>query len=264
LNLQLVGGMIKIRYHRLAKFRRKKQKLKLIIQIVAIWYITFISIGYLTSNTGAYFTANDEKTVNIQAGFWDESKLEFTKKGNDNRNEFICPVNEFEISTVIKNVGTTDMFSDGSYEVYFIENGEPNGNGSKVADGKISKLQVGQELVLTQKVTSEGFYMFKTLEDAGQNKEKVIWSDKIKVKCKTSNSPEKAEGEPVTPTNTDQAKVEETKTEQNVNEASKTEPGAGTESSGPNSNYQNNTVSDNNNKSTVTEEEQKENESQNN
>ncbi|MGX6442456.1 amyloid fiber anchoring/assembly protein TapA [Neobacillus sp. K501] len=259
--------MIKIRYPRLTKFRRKNQKLKLIIQIVAIWYIAFISIGYLTSSTGAYFIAKDEKSISIQAGIWDESKLSFTKKGNDNQNEFICPVNEFEISTVIKNGGTTEMTSDGLYEVYFIENGQRNENGTKVAEGKIAKLQVGQEIILTQKVTSEGFYIFKTFEDTGQNKEKVIWSEKIKVKCKTSNSPEKAGGElvnPVTPTNNDQSKVEETKTEQTVKEESKTKPGEGTESSDPNSNKQNNTVSENNNGLTVTEEEQKENESQNN
>ncbi|MBV7508062.1 amyloid fiber anchoring/assembly protein TapA [Bacillus sp. sid0103] len=269
--------MIKIRYPRLAKFRKKNQKLILAIQIVAIWYIAFITIGYLTSSTGAYFTSNDIESTEIQAGYWDESKLKFIKKGNDNLNEFICPANEFEISTVIKNVGKTDMFRDGTYEVYYVENGQPSVNGSKVAEGKISKLLEGQELVLTQKVTSEGFYMFKTSENSGQKEEKVIWSEKIKVKCKASNSPEKedkVEGEKGTTEKEsvessessekdDKPKVEEPK-EEKAKEESKTEPESGTVNSDPNSSNQNNTVSENNNTSTVTKEEQKDNESQNN
>lgn len=269
--------MIKIRYPRLAKFRKKNQKLKIATQIVAIWYIAFISIGYLTSNTGAYFTSYDNESTKIQAGYWDESKLEFIKKGNDNLNEFICPTSEFEISTVIKNVGKTDMFMEGTYEVYYVENGQPSKNSIKVAEGNISKLLVGQELVLTQKVTSEGFYMFKAFEDPGQNNEKEIWSEKIKVKCKTSNSPknaggeiDKTETEAVEPSNPSEKnspieapKAEEPK-EETPKEESKTEPGAGTENSDPNNSNLNNTESENNNASTVKEEEQKANEIQNN
>lgn len=250
--------MIKIRYLRLAKFKKKNQKLKLATQIVAIWYIAFISIGYLTTNTDAYFNANHQVPINIQAGFWDESKLSFTKKGNDNLNEFICPVNEFEISTVIKNVGTTDMYSEGSYEVYFIENGQPSENGTKVAEGKIAKLLAGQEIILTQKVTSEGFYMFKTFEDNGQYKVKVIWSEKIKVKCKTSDSPEKAGGgqdNPVSPTDNDQSKVEKSKVDDKVKEETKTEPEVKPENPYTNSNDQNNTESEKINTDKVTEEE---------
>jgi YqxM protein len=269
--------MIKIRYPRLAKFRKKSQKLKLAAQIVAIWYIGFFSLGYLTSNTAAYFTSNDEKSVNIQAGYWDESKLDFIKKGNDNLNEFICPTSEFEISTVIKNIGKTDMFREGTYEVYFIANGQPSVNGSKVAEGNISKLLAGQELVLTQKVTSEGFYMFKAFEDSGQNNEKEIWSEKIKVKCKTSNSPKNEVGEvdtteieavePLNPSENDLPK-EDSKVEQSIeettNQESKPEPGAGPEYSDPNNSNQNNTENENNNASKVKEEEQIDNEIQNN
>jgi YqxM protein len=262
--------MIKIRYPRLAKFRKKNQKLMLASKIVAIWYITFISIVYLTSNTGAYFTAQDQESFEIQAGYWDYSKLQFIKKGNDNLNEFIFPTNEFEISTIIKNVGETDMFRDGTYEVYYVENGEPSVNGFKVDEGNISKIQAGQELVLTQKVTSEGFYMFKAFEDTGQNKEKVIWSEKIKVKYKTSNSPDKgvkSEGEndtsekQVTPK--EDSIVNEPKVENSLEETINV-PGVELENKEPNNNNQNNTVSVNNNATTAIEEEQKQNESQNN
>jgi YqxM protein len=257
--------MIKIRYLRLSKFRRKNQNLMLTSQIVAIWYLVFISIGYLTSNTGAYYSAQDQESIEIQAGYWDESKLQFIKKGNDNLNEFICPTNEFEISTIIKNVGKTDMFSDGTYEVYYVENGQPSVNGNKVAEGKISKLLKGQELVLTQKVTSEGFYMFKAFEDSGQNKEKVIWSEKIKVKCKTSNSPDKDEEDKVEntiiesqDTSIKDSKKDEPK-EENTVEESDTVPVEELENLNSNNN-QNNAVIDNDKASTVTEEEQNKNE----
>lgn len=268
-NSESGGGMVKIRYPRFAKFRKKNQKLKLTIQIVTILYIAFISIGYLTSNTSAYYTANDNETIFIQAGYWDESKLQFIKKGNDNLNEFICPVNEFEISTVVKNIGKTDMLSDGTYEVYYVENGEPNVNGIKVAEGNIAKLVKGQKLALTQKVTSEGFYMFKTFENSGQNKENVIWSEKIKVKCKPANSPkeDKAEGEKGTTENQDkltEGPTVEEPMEEAVKEESIPEPGDENVISDPASSNQNSTVSDNINASTVKEEVQKNNESQNN
>lgn len=251
--------MINSRYPRSAKFRKRNEILIISFKIVAIWYITFLTIGYLTSNTGAYFTANDEETTTIQAGYWDESKLEFIKKGNNNLNEFICPTNEFEISTVLKDVGKTDMLSEGTFEVYYVENGEPSVNGSKVSEGKITKLLKGQELVLTQKVTSEGFYMFKTFEDSGQNKEKVIWSEKIKVKCKATPIVPKKEGaEPSTPSDKDQPKEnpkigepkEDTFTEIDNSDSS--------------TSNQNIPESENNNDSTVEEEELMGNESKNN
>jgi YqxM protein len=253
--------MIKIRYPRLAKFRKKNQKLKVTTQIVAIWYIAFFSIGYLTSNTAAYFTANDKEFIEIQAGYWDESKLDFIKKGNDNLNEFICPTDEFEISTVIKNIGETDMFRDGKYEVYYVETGEPRVNGSKVAEGIIPKLLKGQDTILTQKVTKEGFYMFKTFEDSGQNSEIVIWSEKIKVKCQTSNAPDKGKNVKDETDITEKEAVESTNPSENSKDESKTEPEAETKNSDPNSSDENNTESENNN---ATEEEQSDDESQDN
>lgn len=170
----------------------------LIAKVIAIWYFLFISMSYLTSNTTAHFTSSDLEKDTIQAGVWDKSKLDFTKKGNDNLNEFSCPRSEFEISTVIKNVGETDMFETSTYQLFYVGNGEPpSEKGEKISEGMVPKLKKGEEATLQHTVTKEGFYEFQAFEMPGQNDEKVIWSEKIKVKCKTGKPVQ--EVEPITP-----------------------------------------------------------------
>lgn len=186
---KLKGGLIKIRYPRLAKFRRKNRKKTFLAQVVIFSYVLFMSMGFLTSYTGAYFNDSHVVSNKIQAGIWDYSMLDFPKKGNDNLNEFSCQETAFEISTVIKNIGMTKMFAVSTYEIYYLENGDPSSEkGSKIAEGEIPKLLAGQEMELKHFVPYEGFYMFKALEKPGQEDEKIIWSEKIKVNCKNGQS----------------------------------------------------------------------------
>ncbi|WP_099352293.1 fibronectin type III domain-containing protein [Fredinandcohnia onubensis] len=50
-----------MRRTRLRKFGKRGRKLALLAQIAAIWYLSFVMVAYLTSDTGAYF--NDVETI---------------------------------------------------------------------------------------------------------------------------------------------------------------------------------------------------------
>lgn len=177
--------MMNIRYSRIKRLGRKNRRLRIAAQVVATWYIAFFAVGYLSSNTGAYFSDQVEVTGTIQAGIWDDWTLDFTNKGNQNENEFSCPKDPFVISTIIKNIGTTAMANISTYELYYIENGNPQQNGTKVSQGEIPVLAANQEFQVTNQVASEGFYMFKAYSKSDQ--QTAIWSEKIKVNCKTGN-----------------------------------------------------------------------------
>src|SRR5690625_1150816 len=167
-----------------------------VLKLALIWYICIFSAGYLTSQTAAIFT--DRKQINgvFTAGTWegnetedpdseekqDNSKLTFLSKSNQNIKK--CePVN---IDVEIKNAGKSDMKQDSSYEVYYIENGNPKKHGEKVklaeGEGVIPVLKQGETTKLTYLASNEGRYIFLANQSGSQHKESV-WSKEIKVHC---------------------------------------------------------------------------------
>ena len=166
-----------------------------VLKLALIWYLCIFSAGYLTSQTATVFT--DKKQLNgvIATGTWggsesedtedqekqDNSKLAFLSKGNPKIN--FCETDNIDVK--IKNVGNGDMKREGSYEVFYIENGNPkNGEKIKLAEdeGVIPVLKQGETTKLTYQASQEGMYMFLAKQSGEQHKES-IWSKKIIVHC---------------------------------------------------------------------------------
>lgn len=169
-----------MRSKRIRKSKKISQSLILGAQLLAIWYALIFTIGYLTSETMASFSSSSEITGKIKAGeWWDGSNLVFIGKGN--QNEKVCP--STEISVEIKNTGIT-MIGSTTYEVYYIENGNPQ-NGKIIEKGDLKPLMKNEVVALSYQAEEEGVYMFKAYQREGYVGEKeVIWSEKVKVKCK--------------------------------------------------------------------------------
>src|SRR5699024_6032316 len=105
-------------------------------------------------------------------------------KGNQNIKK--CePVN---IDVEIKNAGKSDMKQDSSYEVYYIENGNPKKHGEIVKlaedEGVIPVLKQGETTKLTYQASKEGRYIFLANQSDSQHKES-IWRKEIKGHCKS-------------------------------------------------------------------------------
>jgi len=179
-----------MRQKRVRKYKRVSQRIILGAQLLTIWYVLIFSMGYLTSETMASFSSSSEITVKVKAGeWWDGSKLAFIGKGN--QNEKVCP--STEISVKIQNTGFT-MIGSTTYEVYYIENGNPK-NGKLVKEGVLEPLEKDEIISLSHIAEQEGFYMFKAYQREGYiGKKEVIWSEKVKVKCK-ENTEENGESE---------------------------------------------------------------------
>ncbi|WP_188454453.1 amyloid fiber anchoring/assembly protein TapA [Virgibacillus oceani] len=177
---------------RLKKFKNRK-KLMLVSKLLAIFYVTTFIFSYLSSGTGAYFiNSNSEKQV-IEAGsWWDGSDLVFT--GKPTQTIKACP--PVEISVGIKNKGF-GMIGSTEYEVYYSENGNPKNQGTKIAEGSIDPIDAGATDTLTYKAEKIGSYMFKAKQrsDYEGDGKKIIWSEKVMVKCIEKLEEEPAEAD---------------------------------------------------------------------
>lgn len=179
-----------MRRSRLSKFKQKNRLLLLLLKASFIWYVLIFSVNYLTSDTAAYFTNANGASGDVTIGTWEEpeidSFLRFTSKGNDN----IKACKDVKIYTKLKNDGPADMKESSSYEVYFIENGNPEKHGKKLdlskGEGVIPQLDIEESTKLTFKASSPGVYVFTTKEIAGDSSSKTIWSKWIKVNCPSS------------------------------------------------------------------------------
>lgn len=196
-----------------------------VLKLALIWYLCIFSAGYLTSQTGAVFT--DQKQINgvITAGTWesnepenpddeekqDNSKLTFLSKGNQNIK--VCEPVSIEVE--IKNEGKGDMKRDSSYEVYYIEQGNPKQNGEKVKlaedEGVIPALKQEDSTKLTYQASKEGMYVFFANQSDDQHKENT-WSEKIIVHCPPGQE---------TKTNENGEDTKKQKQEQSVEDAEK-------------------------------------------
>ncbi|MFD2655547.1 amyloid fiber anchoring/assembly protein TapA [Gracilibacillus thailandensis] len=170
-----------MRSKRIIKYRNKYKKGIIAVQILIILYAALFSISQLTSNTSAFFNHSSAVNFSIPAGsWWDGSDLLFTGKGNQNLND-ACPPVEFSVE--IKNNGYS-MIGPTNYEIFYVENGNPK-NGEKISEGTLEAMQAGEITTISYQTEEEGFYVVKAYQhpDYEGEAEKVIWSEKIKVKC---------------------------------------------------------------------------------
>ena len=64
-------GGIGLRSKRSHRYKKKKNDLFLILKITLICYLTIYGIGYMTSDTSAYFSNQSEVTQIFTAGTWE-------------------------------------------------------------------------------------------------------------------------------------------------------------------------------------------------
>ncbi|UJL45361.1 amyloid fiber anchoring/assembly protein TapA [Virgibacillus sp. NKC19-16] len=174
-----------MRRTRIRKHRSNFQLLLLIGKLIIIWYLMVFSTTYLTANTSAYFTTTNDANGMVSVGVWevaDESSLAFIQNGNEN----IKSCEPVTLKTEIKNTGDGDMQSDLTYDVYYIENGNPEKHGDKLelgeGEGIIKVLKSGETTELTFKASEPGRYAFVAYQHDGHPEEET-WSKSIKINC---------------------------------------------------------------------------------
>lgn len=184
-----------MRCTRFNKFKSKNLTFMIVLKIAVVWYLVIFSASYLTSNTAANFTANKEAGGMMTLGTWkvqDDSVLVFTGKGNQNIKACDQPI---VMKVNLKNTGG-DMKSDSTYEIYYIENGNPEKHGTKVelakGEGTIKALKSGETTELTHKTSKLGTYVFLAKQQNDNPDMKDAWSKWIKFHC-PDNKPETKE-----------------------------------------------------------------------
>jgi TasA anchoring/assembly protein len=167
----------------LRKFRRQFPVAFFLVKIVLIWYLVVFSVSYLTSGTAAHFYDEKEAESKILAGYWadgwDGSSLSFIQNGNDN----IKSCDSVEIAVEIENNGDGDMISGTSFEVYYIENGNPEKQGERIGEGKIPALKSNQSSELIYLAQQPGTYAFLVQQPEGHPESETIWSKWVMVNC---------------------------------------------------------------------------------
>ncbi|MBM7600519.1 TasA anchoring/assembly protein [Virgibacillus halotolerans] len=200
------------------KFKLKNKGLIILLKVVLVWYVVLFSTSYLTSTTAANFTTTNQTENVIRIGDWEEpdgSLLKFVKKGNQNIKACDQSV---EMKVTLKNTGT-DMKSDSTYEVYHVENGNPEKQGTKVKldedKGNIQAVQSGNTIELVYKTDKPGTYVFLANQSNDDLKEQKTWSEWIKVHCPSDSKPKNTEEpkEKVKETNKEDSTSKEVKQE---------------------------------------------------
>lgn len=191
---------MQVRRTRLRKHKSNFQLFLLVGKVIMIWYLIVFSTTYLTANTSAYFTTANGANGMISVGAWevvDESSLAFIQNGNEN----IKSCEPITLKTEIKNTGDGNMQSGSSYDVYYIENGNPQKHGDKLdlgeGEGTIKALKSGETTELTFKASEPGRYAFVAYQHDEHPKEET-WSKSIKINCppgQQTNTDEKVEDE---------------------------------------------------------------------
>lgn len=214
-----------MRSSRLEKFRKKNRSIFIVLQLVAICFLSLYGIGQITSPTTAKFSDVDQVSFSMAAGeefpsdpgdetpnepedpdpdepedpnddgSWDKSSLKF--KGEGVRCE------RDEIFAVIENgKDSRDMLGPVTYEVYWIAKGnpKPDKGGTLVESGQVPALQSGNTFEMTFKPTKSGNYMFRAEQRPGHPGKGELWSDAITIEsnCITSlKTPKKESNKPL-------------------------------------------------------------------
>lgn len=182
-------GVFKIRYKRARKYASSSKSIMLVSKMVAVFYLFIFLIGYLITDTRAYF--NDNTTVNgmIQAGNWqndwDRSSLKFTSS----KDQLFESCTTKEISTMIVNSGN-DMNGPSQYEVYYIEKGNPK-DGVKVGEGIIDPILASKSVVLKFSANKSGNYKFRAFQrpnHAFKPERQDLWSETITITCNNNKT----------------------------------------------------------------------------
>jgi len=211
-----------MRYLRSKKFGKKYKKLLILTQILTIWYATLIIVGTLTSNTFAYLSDSDSTNISISSGsWWDGSDLAFMGK---KETENIKKCDPIEIRIDLENKGSS-MIGTTEYEVYFVDNGNPKENGSRVAEGVIQPIESGKTVTLTYLTEENGSYIFKVFQRPGYNdnyeERKELWSKKFMINCNASMTEKEMNEDNTISANDKKISEEQTNEQEVVNENQK-------------------------------------------
>lgn len=179
-----------VRNTRLKKYRVQNRLLIMIGKIVLIFYLFIVSISYLASDTVAYF--NGPKRVSnimLTAGTWeedeekDESSLAFLRK-TENEAVLMCPTT---VEVELTNQGEGPMITEGSYDIYYTETGDPQQDGEKLAlpkdEGVIEILEHGETTTLAYEAELPGIYVFVAYQHYETVEEDGVWSEGIQIVC---------------------------------------------------------------------------------
>ena len=182
-------GVIKIRYSRLRKFDRKNKMIVFALKVLALWYLSILSIGYLTTDTGAYFNDNTTVTGIIQAGTWEDQWDKSSLKFPTAEDQLFDSCGPKEIAVTISNTGS-DMKGSSQYEVYYINTGNPM-KGEKVGEGTIEPTKSNQTSILKFSATKPGKYKFRAFQrpnHAFKPERQDLWSETITITCKAEST----------------------------------------------------------------------------
>jgi YqxM protein len=154
------------------------------IQLFLTCYLLILSIGYFTSNTGAYFNDHSNVTGVIQVANWDNEWDKSSLKFPNVTDQKIESCEATEISVVIMNKGS-DMKGPSQYEVYYSEKGNPK-KGEKIGEGIINPILANKESILKFIVEKPGSYKFRAFQrpnHAFKAERQDLWSETVIVTC---------------------------------------------------------------------------------
>jgi TasA anchoring/assembly protein len=188
-----------MRSKRLRRFRRQFPVAFFLVKLVLIWYLVVFSVSYLTSGTAAHFYDTGEAESKVHAGYWadgwDGSSLSFIENGNTN----VKACEPVEIAKEIQNMGDGDMMAGSAYDVYYIENGNPEKHGEKLdlpeGEGKIPVLESNESIELKHFAQQPGVYALLAHQPDGHPGEESIWSKWVIVNCPPGQTGQDAEKE---------------------------------------------------------------------
>lgn len=167
------------------KFGKKNKVLWQTVKFFAAMYLLICMSAAISGNTNAFLNDSTLASSVFKAGTWetevagcsenhghdDCSKLKIIKEGMEGK----------LIYAIIENTGA-DMRKDGTFEVYYIEKGNPE-NGKIVSEAlSYSSIKKGETFKLTFEPKQSGFYKFKSSDvDHPGKGVREIWSGKIEV-----------------------------------------------------------------------------------
>ncbi|MBW8350142.1 amyloid fiber anchoring/assembly protein TapA [Bacillus sp. IITD106] len=172
-----------IRFQRVKKYRRKNRFVNILLRLAAVLYLCVGIAATFTGKTNAFFSNSVTLTGTIQAGIWETEDSDNEQHGEWDKSSLKFSSASFdgqEISAIIKNHGE-DMKTDGLYEIYFIEKGNPKQGTVITKNLTFKPLKKGEEINLTFTPDKTGKYMFKAYQHKRHPGVGELWSKEITV-----------------------------------------------------------------------------------